>query len=200
VPAVEGSVGFEDAAEPGGAVLIGGPEKSRAIYGYLEAGQADAYAFTVEEPVARTISVIVPAYPEHEEFQPSLELEEDGTPVAQADDTGERAAEFEPFSLTRFWEGPSIEHDFEPGIRYVVRIEAGPSEAVEGRYVLVFSGPEEFSGSDTIDTLRGLPRIWFGAYGGAPPRWNALALLPLGFVALMLGLVGYAVYRIVRSR
>jgi hypothetical protein len=199
VPAVEGSVGFEEAAEPGDAAVIGGPEKSRAVYGYLAGGRGDAYAFTVEEPVARTVGVIVPAYAEHEAFRPTLVLEEDGILIERARDEGERMAEFEPFSLTSFWKGPSIAHEFEPGRNYVVQIEPGAGDEASGRYVLVLSGPEEFSGSDTLDTLRGLPRIWFGAYGGAPARWNTLALVPIGIVIIVLGMLVYAGTRVVRS-
>jgi hypothetical protein len=201
VPTVEGAQGFEDGADGDGETRIGGPEKSRAIYGYL-AGGVDRYAFTTTQPIERTIGVIVPAYDEHASFYPTLILEEDGVEVARADDPAgdERTGEFEPFSLTTFWEGAEIEYGFEPGHDYVVRIEPGPTGDSSGRYVLVVGGPEAFTGSDIAETFRGLPRIWFGAYGGAPFRFNPLGLIPFALVAGVLGLLGYKIVRRVKRR
>lgn len=201
VPAVEGAQGFEDGAGTDGETRIGGPEKSRAIYGYLE-GDADRYAFVTTQEVSRTIRVIVPAYDEHASFYPTIVLEADGVEIARAEDPAqdERPGEFEPFSLTTFWEGAELEYELEPDRDYVVRIEPGTTGDKSGRYVLVFSGPETFSASDVADTLRGLPRIWFGAYGGAPLRFNALALIPLGLAAGILGLLGYLIVRVIRRR
>jgi len=201
VPTVEGAQGFEDGAGGDGETGIGGPEKSRAIYGYLDGG-IDRYAFVTTRPVTRAFGVIVPAYDEHSSFYPTLILEEDGAEVARADDPvgDERPGYFEPFSLTTFWEGAEIEYDFEPGHKYVVRIEPGPSGDSTGRYVLVFGGPEAFSGSDIAATLRGLPRIWFGAYGGAPFRFNPLALIPFALEAGLLVVLGYLIARKVRRR
>ncbi len=201
VPTVEDTQGFEDDVGDDGETQIGGPEKSRAVYGYLEDG-VDRYAFRATEPVVRTIGVIVPAYKEHATFYPTMVLEEDGIEVARSDDLAlaERTGEFEPFSLTTFWEGAELVYDFEPGHDYLVRIEPGESGATSGRYVLVFGGPEAFSGSDIAETLRGLPRIWFGAYGGAPFRFNPLALIPFAIVAGILGLLGMLVVRMLRRR
>lgn len=201
VPTVEGAQGFEDGAAEDGVTRIGGPEKSRAVYGYLDGG-ADRYAFVTAQPVSTGIGVIVPAYEEHASFYPTIILEEDGVEIARAVDPAreERSGEFEPFSLTTFWEGAEIEHQFEPGHDYVVRIEPGPTGDTSGRYVLVVGGPEAFTGSDIAQTLRGLPRIWFGAYGGAPFRFNPLALIPFALVAGVLGLLGYQIVRMIRRR
>lgn len=201
VPTVEGTQGFEDNVGGDAETQIGGPEKSRAVYGYLKDG-VDRYAFRATEPVARTIGVIVPAYKEHATFYPTMVLEEDGIEVARSDDAAlaERTGEFEPFSLTTFWDSAELVYDFEPGHDYLVRIEPGQSGATSGRYVLVVGGPEAFSGSDIAETLRGLPRIWFGAYGGAPFRFNPLALIPFSIVAGILGLLGTLIVRMLRRR
>jgi hypothetical protein len=181
--------------EPGpddGPVSIGGPEVSRATYGFLAPGDAyDEYRFTVAEQVTRAVGIIVPAYPEHADFRPGLvitaresdQLEIPGGGAAQ------REREFEPFSLTSFWHGDEREVTFEPGVLYTLRVQPGPGSP-SGRYVVVFAGPEQFTARDIADTFRQLPVIWFGAYGGAPFRWNWLALIPLG---LTLGLVAVAV-------
>ena len=202
-PALEDSVGLEqDADEQGEPIPIGGPEKSRAIYGYVAERETDAYAFTTTDRVTTTVRVIVPAYPEHEGFRPSIMLEADGAEVARAQDSAgsEREAEFEPFSLTWFWQGPALDYEFAPGEEYVVRIEPGDGSEASGRYVLTFSGPEEFTGSDIRTTIRGLPRIWYGAYGGAPLRWNTLALIPVVFLLLAVGAVAYPLIRRVSRR
>ena len=64
------------ALEPGaddGPVSIGGPEVSRATYGYLAPGDVyDEYRFAVGERVTRAVSIIVPAYPQHADFRPGL--------------------------------------------------------------------------------------------------------------------------------
>jgi hypothetical protein len=74
-------------------------------------------------------------------------------------------------------------------------VQPGPGSA-SGRYVVVFAGPEQFKARDIADTLWQLPLIWVGAYGGAPFRWNWLALIPL---ALTVG-VAAVVAAGVRSR
>lgn len=187
--------------EPGaddGPVSIGGPEVSRATYGYLAPGDAyDEYRFTVAEQVTRPVGIIVPAYPEHADFRPGLVITAEGRdrleiPSAAA---APRRPEFEPFSLTSFWHGDEQEVTFEPGVLYRLRVVPGPGSA-SGRYVVVFAGPEQFGARDIAGTFRQLPVIWFGAYGGAPFRWNWLALIPLGLTA---GVVA-AVVAGVRSR
>jgi len=173
--------GIED-PDAQATIPIDGPEASRAIYGYLAPGEdADEYEFTVAEPVRRVVGIIVPAYDEHSEFRPTLVLGAEGGESTLIPDPGEdvRDAEFEPFSLARFWKGGEREVTLEPETRYTLRVEAGSGDET-GRYVIVFSGPEQFSASDTAQTFRQLPVIWFGAYGGAPWRWNWLALIPIG--------------------
>lgn len=195
VPDLEGT-------SEGTATPIEGPEVSRAIYGFIAPGETgDAYSFTVNEAVTRTIGVIVPAYPEHAGFRPTLSVSPEGRPGVEIPDPRRepRPREFEPFSLTYFWSGGEREVSFEPGVRYTVRVEPGPGED-GGRYVIVFGGPERFEGRDTVATLRRLPLIWFGAYGGAPARFNALALIPLGVVALLFLAVAFAVFRLVSRR
>jgi hypothetical protein len=180
-------------------MTVGGPEVSRAIYGYLAPDEeSDVYTFHVDEPVSQTIGVIVPSRAEHEGFRPSLRLLTDGVEVALIDDPGlpEREAEWEPFSLTDFWTGGEQRIAFEPGVEYELRVEPGTGPDVSGRYVIVFGGPEAFTAADSARTLVYLPVIWFGAYGGAPAHWNWWALLPLGVVVLLLALLVRAVIRI----
>jgi hypothetical protein len=201
VPALEGPVGLETDSAHGGAVVIGGPEKSRAIYGYLEDGTTDVYTFDTSKPVQRTVRIIVPDYPEHVDFVPTISLEADGVPVmtGEEDTSNGRVSEFEPFSLTWFIQGAEMDYSFEPGVDYVLLVEPGQGSG-SGRYVLTFSGPEEFTPEDIIGTLRRLPRIWLGAYGGASARWNPYALIPAAFVIVVLGVLAFAVYRALRRR
>jgi hypothetical protein len=184
-------------------MAIGGPEVSRAIYGYLAPDEKyDAYAFHVDEPVTQTIGVIVPARGEDEGFRPSLRLLADGVEVALIDDPGlpEREAEWEPFSLTDFWTGGEERIAFEPGVEYELRVEPGTGPDVSGRYVIVFGGPEAFTAADSARTLVYLPVIWFGAYGGAPAHWNWWALVPLAVAVGIVFLVVRAGVRAVRRR
>ncbi len=194
VPALEpAGVAAPDAARP-----IGGPEVSRAIYGYLAPGEtADTFAFTVSEPVTRTIGLIVPAYPEHADFRPTLVVRAEGQPDVTIVDPGTvpRAASFEPFSLTSFWSGAESEIGFTPGTRYLLSVEPGAGSQ-SGRYVIVFGGPEQFDSADTAETFAVLPRIWFGAYGGAPVHLGSIAVVPL--VLVVGALVAFAVFRVRR--
>jgi hypothetical protein len=137
------------------------------------------------------VGIIVPAYPEHSDFHPGLVItteERDRVEILDGA-TSARQREFEPFSLTSFWHGSEREVTFEPGVLYTLRVLPGRGSA-SGRYVVVFAGPEQFGAGDIAGTLRQLPLIWFGAYGGAPFRWNWLALIPLG---LTVGVVAAAV-------
>lgn len=190
VPAHAHVPGLEGDSE--GAAPIGGPEVSRATYGYLAPGEdVDEYVFTAGESVSRTIGIIVPAYAEHANFRPTLVVvPEDDDPVTIEDPGAEeRRREFEPFSLAYFWWGGESEVEFVEGVSYTLRVEPGPGDA-SGRYVIVFAGPERFEAADIGATLGQLPVIWFGAYGGAPLRWNWLALIPFAIgVALFGGLV-----------
>jgi hypothetical protein len=185
----------------GGPMTVGGPEVSRAIYGYLAPDEEyDAYTFHVDEPVTQTIGIIVPSRAEHEGFRPSLRLLADGLEVALIDDPGlpEREAEWEPFSLTDFWTGGEERVAFEPGVEYELRVEPGTGPDGSGRYVIVFGGPEAFTAADSLRTLVYLPVIWFGAYGGAPAHWNWWALVPLAVAVAVLAAIVRAVVRAVR--
>lgn len=195
VPALAHVPSLEPSSE-GSATPIGGPEVSRAIYGYLAPGESiDAYTFTVPEQLSRTIGIIVPAYPELAEFRPALVVESDGKSQRIVDPGAEpRQGEWEPFSLTTFWKGAEADVAFTPGARYTLRVEPGDG-ASSGRYVIVFGGPEQFSGSDTAALARQLPTIWFGAYGGAPFRWNWSAALLLAVALGVLALLAFTVRR-----
>jgi len=187
----------------GGPMTVGGPEVSRAIYGYLGPDEEyDAYTFHVDEPVTQTIGIIVPSRAEHEDFRPSLRLLADGVEVALIDDPGlaEREAEWEPFSLTDFWTGGEERIAFEPGVDYELLVEPGTGADGSGRYVVVFGGPEAFTAADSVLTLVYLPVIWFGAYGGAPAHWNWSALVPLAVAVAVLAVIVRAVVRAVRRR
>lgn len=170
---------------PGEGAPISGPDVSRAIYGYLEAGKEfDAYTFIVSAPLERQIGILVPAYSEHADFRPSIVLSTQGAPPIEIADSGraDRMEEWEPFSLTTFWKGAETTAAFESGRQYIIRVKPGVGTR-SGRYVIVFGGPERFTTPDTLGTLRDLPAIWFGAYGGAPFRWNWWALIPVSILA-----------------
>jgi hypothetical protein len=192
--------------EPGsgdGPVSIGGPEVSRATYGYLAPGDPyDEYRFTVPEQVTRAVGIIVPAYPEHTDFRPGLVITAEERDQLEIVDwaTTPRQREFEPFSLTYFWHGGEREVTFEPGVLYTLRVQPGPGSQ-SGRYVVVFAGPEQFKARDIADTLWQLPLIWFGAYGGSPFRWNWLALIPLGLTVGLVAVIAVAAWsRLSRKR
>jgi hypothetical protein len=192
VPALESGTGATTA--------IDGPDVSRAIYGYLAEGEeADAYVFSVAAPVTSATGVIVPAYAEHADFRPVLRLFADGEEIATIEDPmlPERPGEFEPFSLTTFWEGGEEEVAYEPGIEYALVVDHGEGTAT-GRYVLVFGGGEAFTGTDVATTLRDLPTIWFGMYGDAPFHLNWFALVPLALTATLIPLAVLALVRLVR--
>jgi hypothetical protein len=184
-----------------GETATPGPEASRAIYGYLPPGQSrETYAFSVDTAVTRSVAVIVPAFPEHQGFRPEFEVAENGETISRAEDPGldEREKEWEPFSLMNFWRGAEEEFRFEPGVRYQVSVLPGDGPEAYGRYVLVFGGPERFTAEETVRTIGYLPLIWFGAYGGASPRWNPWGLIPLavlGVLAVLLVLGGRTVLR-----
>lgn len=188
--------GLEPASDDG-PVSIDGPEVSRATYGYLAPGDSyDEYRFTVARQVTRPVGIIVPAYPEHADFRPGLVVTTDARDRLElmSGASAPRRREFEPFSLTSFWHGSEREVTFEPGVVYTLRVLPGPGSA-SGRYVIVFGGPEQFEAGDIAGTLRQLPVIWFGAYGGAPFRWNWLALVPLGLTAGVVAAVVTGVWR-----
>ncbi len=66
-----------------GPVSIGGPEVSRATYGYLAPGDAyDEYRFTVPEQVTRAVGILLPAPPGHADFRPGPVLPSPGPPPA----------------------------------------------------------------------------------------------------------------------
>lgn len=190
---------LESRAATGAATPVGGPDISRALYGYLAPGEGqDTYTFTVAEPVTTTVAILVPALAEHVGFNPTAIITaEEGPPVVLTTPL-DGAAEWEPFSLTSFRTTAEEEVTFEPGRRYVLRVEP-TNGSRSGRYVLVFGGAERFTGPDTLRTLRDLPVIWFGAYGGAPFSMNWWALIPVGIMAGLVVAAGWLIVRAVRS-
>lgn len=182
-------------------VFINGPEVSRATYGYLVPGERnDEYRFRVRSPVTRTVGVIVRSYPEHADFRPTLVVEAEDGRAARIPDgyDKQRQREFEPFSLTYLWVGGDREVSFEPGL-YTIRVLPGRGTQ-SGRYVVVFGGPERFEATDIVATFRELPAIWFGAYGGAPMRWNWLALIPFGLTVAAVSAAVAGVRRLLSRR
>jgi hypothetical protein len=181
---------------PGDVVAIPSPDVSAAVYGYLTPEDGgDLYAFTVSSSVTRTVGLIVPAWEEHEDFRPELYVQAPGhRPISARWPDGPLEEHFEPFSLASFWWGPELEVGLTPGQRYVVRVDPG-DEAQSGRYVLVFDGPEDVSPS----SLRDLPAVWFGAYGGAPQRFNPLIVVPVVVVFGLVGALGALARRLMRS-
>lgn len=174
--------------DPSGLVEIAGPDVSRAFYGHLsEDEDGDLYRFSVSSDVTRSVGIIVPAYPEHSDFRPIIRIQAEGRlPMSLPDsDLDPRRPEFEPFSLTTFWWGGEHEIRFEGGRSYLLLVEPGPESSPSGRYVIVFGGPEVFSGDDALQSAADLPRIWFGAYGGAPYRMNLLAAAAIATPVLL---------------
>jgi len=175
------------------AFVIEGPDESRAIYGYLAPVQPyDAYTFQVTNTVTTTIELIVPTRREAAGFRPSLHLIAPSEGIRlDAQDPGRtpRAEFFEPFSLQSFWKGATLQNvELRPGVEYELVVEAASSSARSGPYVIAFSGAERFTPADWLSSLKVLPTIWLGTYGGAPPRPIAMlvaALLVVTAVALL---------------
>ena len=185
-----------------GGIPLGTPDVSRAVYGYISPSEEhDTYTFTVAAPVTTTFGIIVPAYSEHAGFRPVLELDTPGQPTITVADPGKpvRDTEWEPFSLTTFWKGGEQAVTLQPGRPYTLRVEPGAG-AASGRYVIVVGGAERFSGADTLATLRDLPPIWLGMYGGAPPHWNSWALIPAAIVVAALAVLVVLFVRVLKTR
>lgn len=182
-------------------VPIGGPQVSRAVYGYLsDVEEYDEYEFFVPKGMTRTVGVLVPAYSEHADFRPTILVSDRAGWPLEIADPGEspRVREWEPFSLTAFWVGGEREVRLEPGQDYRLRVYPGDGDST-GRYVVVFGGPEGFTSREALRTPLALPRIWFGAYGGAPWRWNWYPIVPivilLGVLLAMILVIRTAVHR-----
>ena len=195
VPALEPS-GRSDAPSVAGdpypaAVRIGGPDRSRAVYGYLTADERfDAYSFEVSSSVTCDVGVIVPVRAGTDGFHPRLRVVT-GPPVRVVADMlrpapDARATSFEPFSLASFYDAGSQGVHFEAGRRYWVVIDA-PAGQRTGPYTLTFSGSEVFTGEDWLETACDLPRIWFGGYADGPVLWDRVAIAALA-LALIAGL------------
>lgn len=195
-PALAHVPGLEEPSDT--ASGIPGPEVSRATYGYLALDESsDEYRFTVSARVTREVGIIVPAYPEHADFRPVLTLTAEGIEPVEISSEGDRRREFEPFSLTHFWHTEEREITFEPGVEYALGVTPGTGDQA-GRYVIVFGGPERFEAADIGGVFRRLPTIWFGTYGGAPFRFNWLALVPIVLVAGVLVAVAIGIRVLVK--
>lgn len=171
------------------AHAIDGPDESRAVYGYLAPDQPyDAYTFKVADNVTTTIELIVPVRTAAEGFRPALILMASARGIRlDARDPGvsPRSKFFEPFSLQSFWKGAAIEEvELRPGVRYDLIVTPGASQVRSGPYVIAFSGGERFTAADWARTLRVLPTVWLGTYGGAPVRPLAVVVMVLVALAL----------------
>lgn len=172
-----------------GATEIEGPDASRAVYGYLARDERfDAYRFKVTRKVTTTIGVLVPVSEGSDRFRPTVSVVLQNRVLADIRDPGQaRRVFFEPFSLMRLYQGPEQAVTFEPGPEYVLLVEPGAGSRRVGRYVIAFSGAEEFSPGDWGRTFIDLPRIWLGLYGQGEP--NIVPVIVLLVVLVAVGVV-----------
>lgn len=172
---------------------IAPPTKSIAVYGYLARDQSlDAYVFTVPEKTVTTIELLVPVRAGLGDFRPTLMVFSEGKgerDLLRDPGTDPRERFYEPFSVATFYKGGNATLTFEPGERYYFVVTGGQGGRTFGAYTIGISGAEEFSGSETAQTLTVLPTIWLGSWGGGPVRPGALAGLTLLIVLLVLGTV-----------
>ena len=175
------------------ASRIAGPDRSRAIYGYLTADERfDAFSFEVTAPVTCDVSMIVPVRADTGAFSPRLRVIA-GPPVTVMADVlrtvpPARPTFFEPFSLATFYDAGSTSLRFEAGRRYWLVVDA-PAGQRAGPYALAFSGSEAFGADDWLATARDLPWIWFGGYADGPVMWDRAGVIALALaLALVAGL------------
>jgi hypothetical protein len=164
---------------------IGGPDVSRAIYGYLAPDEGvDAFEFTVEETVTSELAVLVPDEPDTADFRPVATVFSDDRLFAVLGDAGvpERPEHFDTFAGTRFLRGGTQGLTFEPGVRYVVAVAAGAGAVQAGPYVVLMTGRDSFSFAQLLD----VPRVYLGMYGQRPFRWSVLLTWALLAVAVAL--------------
>lgn len=183
---------------PGAPMSIPGPDVSRAFFGYLsDDGYGDLYVFSVSQATTVSISVLVPAWPEDQGFEPELYVQAAGRrPIHVARPAVPGDPEFEFATLGSLCEGPTQEIHIAARTRYVIRVDPGEGTQT-GRYVLVFGDSKDLS-LDAAD-LDLISRLWFGRWGGA--RWypNPIAIAGLTAAALLIiGLVVLAI-RWIRS-
>jgi hypothetical protein len=171
------------------AVKIAGPDTARAVYGYLGANDPfDSYSFTVNEPVVTTVTVLVPARSDLQEFRPAASLLSSEGILLVAGGTGRRSSVFEPLSLTSYTVSGEIRTNFRPGVRYVLRVAGGIGKVREGPYVVAFGDYSRITPKDLGSALIFLPRIWLGLYGDSPPR-----LIPLLLLAAIITVVAWLI-------
>lgn len=172
-----------------GPLEIRSPDVSIALYGYLAAEETtDFYTFEVPREIETTVGIIVPARAGLETFHPELALRESGSPpvLELPDPSLGRPEFFEPFSLERFYQGPERKVTLEPGVRYVLEVGHGQGRALNGAYVVTFSGEERSTSTDFMRTLLDLPRIWLGWYGGGPLRPLSISFLVAALLAVLI--------------
>ena len=159
------------------AVRIGGPEVSRAIYGYLGPRQgADVYTFTVATTLTAPVGILVPVETGNAGFRPELTLYGGDRPVGLFDRTpGVRATLFEPFSAETLYRGPEQDVTFAPGREYQLAVTPGTGTLRTGRYVVSMGTAETFSLQDAASVLPQIVRIKLGLYSEAPLRWDQAA-------------------------
>jgi hypothetical protein len=119
------------------AAAIDGPDESRAIYGYLAAGEAfDAYRFEVRQAVTTTLSVLVPVRSGTADLRPAVSVVIDGRVLADVlPVAGTRRTTYEPFSFMTLYQAGEQRLTFEPGHRYTLLVSKGRGTDTVGPYV-----------------------------------------------------------------
>jgi hypothetical protein len=200
VPTLEQPRGAEPttvgAAPYSDAQAIQQPSKSLAIYGFLARDErSDAYVFSVPQAATIEVELLVPARAALRDFAPVLLVVDAKTNESQKVSPASRDSFYEPFSLTSFWRVGQGSVSLQAGRTYYFVVQPGTGSTQTGAYVIGVGGPEAFTGNEWAETLRDLPIIWSGAWGGGPPRSGALACVG----AAVLGIV-LAVLLLVRRR
>ena len=177
------SLGTSDSPYPD-AVSIGGPDASRAVYGYLSRLERfDSYAFSVDEEITSEIVVLVPDEPAYREFRPQVLIADEHGIVALVEEepSSERSHYFDTFAGMTFLRGAETEVTFRPGRRYVLVVDDGTGDQSEGAYVLLMSGPQRMLLASLID----IPKVHLGLYGQQPFKWQVAVSWLLALAALL---------------
>ena len=150
------------------AMYISDPDKSWAIYGFLEAEKAQYYSFDLVEGERIYLSLLKSADPKEQHFQPSMALLGPGVKMAgqmpehvvlpqNPEDFGTLAvqgisalnATYEPFGPSSYIEMATINLSSPKSARYYVVVY---SNDTAGHYSLAVGTREEFSFSERITT------------------------------------------------
>ena len=151
-------------------IVTGSPEKSIAVYSWLQSGDdIDVFRMTVTSPVRLYCSLIVPVCPAYAGFLPSLAVAGPGLPepgeplpfdlpegfgavvIHDAAPGAEREQFYEPFSGKSYYQGPEFDQPADQAGAW--HLYAWDPYGAGGDYVAVIGFEERFSPVDFFRSL-----------------------------------------------